>query len=215
MKSIKGVKAVRKRWLRERYISKDFIQYRYNLVSKKEGSYIFKWVIFLNVYLHWIALERGSQVILLRSNIVKATGSYFSHPVWDTGRAEVKLAFFFISFSHLHMGLLLTSDTSGSSPPCLAFPKQYLKPHSRSRVSTTHFVLCYNSKDLMHCISAPGTWYSIGNSVQWLKGTREFQGWSIRDQREGRDVINICSLEGLIVLILNLSLVVTSDLILQ
>lgn len=96
----------------------------------RKGSYTFQWIIFLNVYLHWIILERGNQVILLRFNIIKVN-SYFYHPVaeqrvWVTeaGQTEVMPTFYHLLFLWSPCVSPAYVWQLRAFPVCLIFPGQ-------------------------------------------------------------------------------------------
>ena len=108
---------------------------------KKKGSYTFQWIIFLKVYLHCIVLERWSQVILLRFNIIKVNRklflsscgwakavrcrqgrqsenllfwySFLLTPVWRSCLCPAPLGFF--SFSLSSRGSIITIDLNSYS----------------------------------------------------------------------------------------------------
>ena len=117
-------------WLRKRSISNEFYrQCIYHLVTKRKGSYTFQWIIFLKIYLHCVVLERWSQVILLRFNIIKVNRKLFlSSCGWAKavrcrqGRQTENLLFLVFVSSDSCVALLLLSNTPGFLQLQLVFP---------------------------------------------------------------------------------------------
>lgn len=117
---------------------------------KKRGSYMFQGIIFLNVCLHWIVSERGSQVTLLRFNIIKLNRKLFlsscgwTKAVCSTGRADRRKACF-LSYPFLLTPVWGACLCLTPQVPHLAFPSlDSVSNVTVQRVSTTHLILCYN-----------------------------------------------------------------------